>query len=266
MVLVKCKNCSKQYDYYKHGCCPACGAYNRPPRRDRVGSDGVVHHISDADFLDNTRKRRSSQSGKVCFEDQAGKARGSRDSLFSAGQKKKTDSKKSDWTKMIKIAVAVVAIVNILPISLTMCSVSGVFEEIVDELFSSEVAWDEPVEVPVSPAVPDLTGTELIDFGQSFLWGDKMACVTGVGVYEEKRQTKIELTIKISDPSDKPRVFYSQSNDAMAAAVCTEALRVADGEYTYCYDLPDRQPGSVCYALFTGQTDGEWYTYALALN
>ena len=273
-MLIKCKACNKRYDYRQHGCCPECGAYNRPPQRNRVGSDGVVHRMSDADFFDNTAKRRSSQNGKVCFErdvcfeDQARKVRSAQQSPFTAERKERSGSKKPGVAKAIKIAIAVIVICNILPLSLTMCSVSGVFEEIVDEIFSSEVSWDTPVEVPLDtvPAQPDLLGAEPVEFGQSFLWGGEMARVTAAGVHEYKQETKVDLTISILDPVDKPTVFYSLPNGTMAAAACTEVERVADGEYTYYYDLPDRQPGSACYALFTGQTDGEWYTYALALN
>lgn len=31
MATVHCKACGKSYNYEKNGCCPECGAYNRPP-------------------------------------------------------------------------------------------------------------------------------------------------------------------------------------------------------------------------------------------
>ena len=274
MTLIKCKACNKRYDYHEHGCCPGCGAYNRPPQRNRVGSDGVVHRMSDADFFNNTAKRRSSQNGKVCFEqdvcfeDQARKVRGGAESPFTTKRSEKTRGKNSSVAKIIKVAIAVIVICNILPLSLTMCSVSGVFEDIVDELFGSEVSWDVPVEVPVDtvPAQPDLTGAELIDFGQSFPWGEEMARVTGAGVHEGKKQTTVDLAVSVHDPVDKPRVFYVQPDGLLAAAICTDAILINDGIYTYCFELPDRQPGSAVYALFTGQSDGEWHTYQLPLN
>ena len=36
MATVHCKACGKSYNYEKNGCCPECGAYNRPPRREQV--------------------------------------------------------------------------------------------------------------------------------------------------------------------------------------------------------------------------------------
>lgn len=68
-MKVTCKACGKRYDYHKCGCCPECGAYNRPPRREQVDANGTVHHISEEEFWENGKARHKSQSGKVCFEE-----------------------------------------------------------------------------------------------------------------------------------------------------------------------------------------------------
>ena len=44
MQTIRCAACGRRYDYRQEGCCPRCGAYNRPPRREWVGADGSVHH------------------------------------------------------------------------------------------------------------------------------------------------------------------------------------------------------------------------------
>lgn len=67
MLDVKCKACGKRYNYEEWGCCPNCGAYNRPPRRERVTAEGDVHHISDAEYRDKDQRTRT-QGHKVCFE------------------------------------------------------------------------------------------------------------------------------------------------------------------------------------------------------
>ena len=67
MSDVKCKACGKRYNYNECGCCPNCGAYNRPPRRERVTAEGDVFHISDEEYQ-NRAKRTETQDGKVCFE------------------------------------------------------------------------------------------------------------------------------------------------------------------------------------------------------
>ena len=278
MILVKCQACGKRYDYHENGCCPECGAYNRPPRRNRVGADGVVHHMNDTDFLQNNNKNHSARNGKVCFEqkqcfeDEARKVYNSAQkwakaagNSFAHGTQSKGKQQKSGPAKIITIVVIVILVTNVLPLMLTMCSVSGVFEDIIDELFSSEVSWDRPTEIPLSPAIPDLSGAELIDFGQSFLWGDEMACVTEANTNEEEHLTKMDLTVRVLDPFNKPEVHYLLPDGTLIVAECTAVNRVADGEYTYYFDLFDRQPGSACYALFTGQTDGAWCMYELPL-
>lgn len=64
MALIRCKACGKLYSYEKEGCCPGCGAYNRPPKRERVNPDGTVQHMTDAEYT-----RRKKATGKVCFEE-----------------------------------------------------------------------------------------------------------------------------------------------------------------------------------------------------
>ena len=277
MAKVKCKACGARYDYHEHGCCPECGAYNRPPQRNRVGADGVVHRMSDADFLEDRAKRSRSQSGKVCFEreecyeEQARySSRSPFDAVSSRPEKKKESSPGDRRRKLLITMIAVILLVNVIPILLTMCSVSGVFEEIVDELFSTEVGWDEPVEVPVpiAPArpVPDLSGAQVITFGQSFQWGDSVATVTTVTANEMPDLTTVDITVRIEDPLNKPTVCYSLPDGAWVEAECGEATHIGKQEYVYCFELPDRQPGSAYCALFGGQTDGVWQMYELPLN
>ena len=64
MAVIHCKACGASYHYEKEGCCPNCGAYNRPPKRNRVTAEGIVQHMTDAAY----EKRRHAQ-GKVCFEE-----------------------------------------------------------------------------------------------------------------------------------------------------------------------------------------------------
>ena len=45
MTRVRCKGCGRRYSYEADGCCPHCGAYNRPPQRRSVKSDGTVHQL-----------------------------------------------------------------------------------------------------------------------------------------------------------------------------------------------------------------------------
>lgn len=280
MVLVKCKACSKRYDYHQHGCCPACGAYNRPPQRDRVGADGVVHHMSDADFLDNTHRRRRSQSGKVCFEQDVcfeEQARGVRSgeklwakmagegSIHLGRMAQKESKEKRGPRRIIGIIISVILATNVLPFLLTMCSATGVVSEITDYLFSSEVDWDKPVEVVPARPEADLTDVPDVAVGQTFLWCDADACVTEVTLNETDEGTKVDLTLWVADPQDKPAALYRLPDGSWVETECEYVAKFSDNDYTYYFYLPDRLPGSECYILFSGNTGGVWCRSKLPL-
>ncbi len=68
-MKVTCKACGKRYHYEKDGCCPECGAFNRPPQREKVDADGTVRHISEEEFWENGSDAHLKVGGKVCFEE-----------------------------------------------------------------------------------------------------------------------------------------------------------------------------------------------------
>lgn len=74
MARIKCKNCGKVYHYETEGCCPECGAYNRPPRKERVSSDGTIYHMKAADSPAKRRTPAKPSGGKVCFEEETRRA------------------------------------------------------------------------------------------------------------------------------------------------------------------------------------------------
>ncbi len=65
MISVRCRSCGRRYDYAKDDCCPGCGAFNRPPKRELIDADGTVRHLSDVEF----DERAHAALGKVCFEE-----------------------------------------------------------------------------------------------------------------------------------------------------------------------------------------------------
>lgn len=92
MAMVQCKACGKIYDYEKNGCCPSCGAYNRPPRRERVDADGTVHHLTGQERRSVPRggkvcfEKKECHEKKVCFEDEARQVREKLNSLSGPGR------------------------------------------------------------------------------------------------------------------------------------------------------------------------------------
>lgn len=93
MAMVQCKACGKIYDYEKNGCCPSCGAYNRPPRRERVDADGTVHHLTGQERRSVPRggkvcfEKKECHEKEVCFEDEARKKPAHRSFSLTSGQR-----------------------------------------------------------------------------------------------------------------------------------------------------------------------------------
>lgn len=261
MARVKCNACGNRYDYHENGCCPDCGAYNRPPQRDRVEADGTVHHMTDADFLENSDKRRRSQGGKVCFEqdhcfeEQARKVRG----------KSSARGKKSSTGKIFAIIIIVIIAVNILPVLLTMCSVSGVVGGIIDEVFDQEVGTAEPDYAPV-PVDPENEMTQTIAVGQPFLWWEEDAVVTEVAMEEDGDLTTVELTVQQVKPIADPYVQYLLSDGSQVIASHDRMEQKDENEFIYSFTLHDRQPGSECYAVFVGENSNVWCEFLLPLT
>lgn len=77
MPNIRCKTCGRTYSYEKQGMCPKCGAYNRPPRRERVDPDGSVHYLDDRSAITgavpNHPRDKVCYEEKVCYEAQTKK-------------------------------------------------------------------------------------------------------------------------------------------------------------------------------------------------
>lgn len=71
MASIRCKACGCTYDYNKEGMCPKCGAYNRPPHRERVDPDGSVHYLEPRDAaVPLHRGKKVCYEKKTCYEGQ----------------------------------------------------------------------------------------------------------------------------------------------------------------------------------------------------
>ena len=76
MASIRCKACGCTYDYNKEGMCPKCGAYNRPPRRERVDPDGSIHYLEPRDAaVPPHRGKKVCYEQKTCYEEQTRRSR-----------------------------------------------------------------------------------------------------------------------------------------------------------------------------------------------
>ena len=260
MILVKCKACGKRYDYHEHGCCPHCGAYNRPPRRDRVEADGTVRHLSDAEFFGRGKK---AQNGKVCFEqdvcyeEQARRVRYTGpeepvssspfDNVSRPKRKKDKESGTDRRKKLIRTIAIVVVLVNLLPLSLTMCNFSEV-EYFIDEIVGETVGEDQVQPEPLPDGETEYTA----DVGDTFIWWDHDASVEGVVFDQQAGTTYLELTMWRDEAYDEPVVYYTTADGWLEKAGCDGVSVIDEETFVYHYTLDAYQPGNECYAFFDG--------------
>lgn len=95
MASIRCKACGCTYDYNKEGMCPKCGAYNRPPRRERVDPDGSIHYLEPHDAaVPPHRGKKVCYEQKTCYEEQTRRPR------QPAGTGETDDLCAQEWEKL----------------------------------------------------------------------------------------------------------------------------------------------------------------------
>lgn len=280
MVMVKCKACGKRYDYRQHGCCPECGAYNRPPQRNRVGADGTVHHMSDRDFLENSRQRRRSQGSKVCFEqdacyeEQARKVRsGSKpweeplnaglSWLQKRGKKRQTKEKK----KPVGAAIAIAILVSMLPTLLSACL--NMAEKVVDKV---GIGGIEELFTETVPAKPDRNlGQSYVfeeaEIAEPFKWWDEETQVVEVLIDPEATENRIKVTVEGEDLWDTPMLYYKLPDGTLVGEPCDVVEELISGRaHQYYYQAPDMHEASGCYLEFCGYNGDDYCTTTVWLQ
>lgn len=264
MVMVKCKACGKRYDYKQHGCCPECGAYNRPPQRNRVGADGVVYHMSDKDFLNNSAERRRSQGSKVCFEqevcyeDQAKKVRGGSkpwEEPVKAGrarlQKQEKKLQAREKKKPVGTAIAIAILVSILPTILSSCF--NMAAKVVDKVGLSGM---EEIFIREEETRPDNVYSYEFDeaeIGEPFKWWGALAQVVEVTMDIEAETNQIIVLVEGEDLWDVPTLCYYLPDGTVFCQSCDIVEELVSGRaHQYYYQAPGLQEEEDCYLEFEG--------------
>lgn len=226
MASVTCRSCGKRYDYSKNDCCPDCGAYNRPPKRERVNADGTVQHLTDADYAG----RKGAALGKVCFEEKecyeekecwedearpASSARRRGWEEYSAGNRKK--------------ARVITVIFTIWILCMIAAFVSGVFNEIRGREQRPEYpALPAPAEVIPAPAEENGSWDFTAQDGSTFRLLDWR---------QEDGAIAVELEAEFTDSEHE---FY-------ATLECV----VENGSEVTLEDFEDEYDGSIVLRFFT---------------
>ena len=95
MASIRCKACGCTYDYNKEGMCPKCGAYNRPPRRERVDPDGSIHYLEPRDAAVPPHHGK-----KICYEKKTCYGEHTRRSRQPADTGEADDLRAQEWENL----------------------------------------------------------------------------------------------------------------------------------------------------------------------
>jgi hypothetical protein len=248
MRQIACRACGKHYDYDIDGCCPQCGAYNRPPRRVRVDAEGQLHAATGDKvcyekkecFEEQTRHR-----GKVSFSSLK-RAEEKRPlnlhTVQSAGQaayvKGKTVYKKGKQNVAVGIMLAI--LVAVMPSIVDSCA---------DRAYSGHNNPDVSYEATTEIRFPnDGNKWYEMNWGDTFAWHGEDTYLADA-TYEDSRSIAVTVSTNIPPETDEPYVAVNGNLDTRYPPTqCTQT----EGEYTYYYLLPDDGNSS---NNFEGRTD-----------
>ena len=243
MAMIRCKSCGKRYKYEVEGCCPDCGAYNRPPKHERVNADGTVQHMTDAAY----EKRKKAQDKvcfeekecyeeKVCYEDQARRsshehAARTTNSAFnipaaSVRAKKQTAKKPRSFAGIVVILVALLG---------SLISLAG---NLLDHHNS------EPEVTPAAPVIeePDVIWADAV-MGEPLKMEDgSVITVTSWGSTDDQINVYLDMDLEESD------------HEYYAALLCVDQ----DGEEIYLTDFTTEETDrGICLQFIADPEDAE---------
>ena len=243
MATIRCKACGRSYRYETEGCCPGCGAYNRPPKHERVNADGTVQHMTDAAY----EKRKKAQEKvcfeekecyeeKVCYEDQARHSSHAHtvrttSSAFnipaaSARAKKQTTGKSRSFLSIVIIIVTML----------------GAIISLAGNLFDRHNS--EPEVTPAVPVIeePDITWADAV-MGEPLKTEDgSVITVTSWGITDDQINVYLDMDLEDSD------------HDFYAALLCVGQ----DGEEIYLTDFATEETDmGTCLQFIADQEDAE---------
>lgn len=238
MASIRCKACGCTYDYNKEGMCPKCGAYNRPPHRERVDPDGSVHYLEPHDAaVPPHRGKKVCYEKKTCYEGQtrrsARRAAGEPDSL-RAGEwenlKGSARNLKDKFQNMEKkhrdtlIGLAVALLVLIVPF-LNSC------------LSFRAVRIDSPEREPVYPveeAAAPVGGTTIYQMNSPFDLMGKTVQVTEV----QTDGQRVIVTVEGLQSDTTPPAFLTSydGEDFILDIVMPDTITYLDYGTEFIYD------------------------------
>lgn len=233
MPIIRCKTCGRTYSYEKQGMCPKCGAYNRPPRRERIDPDGSIHYLDDRSAITgavpNHPRDKVCYEKKVCYEEQTKKPSFQDvENLVATFFPKATDKKLGrDLAIVIAVLVAALILINTIdftprqpepdyPISE---SVYPTYEAEADSVLTYEYSSDD---------WPDYDGSGYCWPGQRFELMGMWPYVSSLSVEDDVLIATVQY---FPDDAIAPDLVVTLDDNS------TITIPRFDAEYPFTYDL-----------------------------
>ena len=233
MPIIRCKTCGRTYSYEKQGMCPKCGAYNRPPRRERIDPDGSIHYLDDRSAITgavpNHPRDKVCYEKKVCYEEQTKKPSFQDVENLVATFFPKATGKKLGRYLAIVIAVLVAALILINTIDFTPRqpepdypiseSVYPTYEAEADSVLTYEYRSDD---------WPDYDGSGYCWPGQRFELMGMWPYVSSLSVEDDVLIATVQY---FPDDAIAPDLVVTLDDNSTITIPCFDA------EYPFTYDL-----------------------------
>lgn len=230
MATIRCRACGRIYDYEKQGMCPKCGAYNRPPRRERVDADGTVHDLDPRSAaVPPHRGKKVCYEKKTCFEDQtrpAGRTRSFQRDWSSVRDdaqgllNKLRHLGKKQRDGLIGVAIALLVL---LPPFLNSCHISR---------YEPEPEPDWSVDTSVAPATPVQPTEYYYSLADSFELLDQFVTVTQVSVAFDA----IDITVEGLPQEALLPCLATEYRDGSSHGIYPVSHRYEGGATVFTYD------------------------------
>lgn len=234
MPNIRCKTCGRTYSYEKQGMCPKCGAYNRPPRRERVDPDGSVHYLDDRSAI--TGVVPNHPRDKVCYEEQTKKHSAAGSVRFAAERFSKMPKKKRESSAASLVGVVLALIFSISGIRSCQADLARRF---------TTPEPDYPISEPVYPAYEaeadsvltyEYSSSDWPNYdGSGFCWPGQRFELMGMWPYVSSLSVEDDVLIAtvryFPDDAIAPDLVVTLDDNSTITIPCFDA------EYPFTYDL-----------------------------
>ena len=262
MPTIRCKTCGRTYSYEKQGMCPKCGAYNRPPRRERVDPDGSVHYLDDRSAITgvvpNHPRDKVCYEEKVCYEAQAKKP-------SAAGTVRSAAERFSKMPKKKRESAAATLVGVILALIFSISGIRSCQADLARRFTTPEP--DYAVPEPVYPAYEaeadsvltyEYSSSDWPDYdGSGFCWPGQRFELMGMWPYVSSLSVEDDVLIAtvqyFPDSAIAPDLVVTLDDNSTITIPCFES----DSPFTYDLSLltEDERYHAALYTLDFPDTD-----------